>query len=61
VAALGVTILLRPVRTRSSSTATEINGGDGGDGVSAVDTRFGGTPTATRPAAGPGPVEELRP
>ena len=53
VAALGITILLRPVRTRSSSTAAEINGGDGGDGVSAldgVDIPVGSTPIATRPA-----------
>jgi len=50
VAALGVTILLRPARTQSSSPTTEAPGADGADGVSAVDTRFGSTPTATRPA-----------
>src|SRR3954464_5961333 len=53
VAALGVTILLRPVRTQSSSTATEAPRAGrvaGVDGVTAVGTRFGSTPTATRPA-----------
>ena len=50
VAALGVTVLLRPVRTRSSSTAPETNGVDGVDGVSALDIPLGSTPTTPRPA-----------
>jgi len=52
VAALGVTVLLRPTRTRSASTAPEPNGVDGAGGVhgvSALDTHVGSTPT-TRPA-----------
>jgi Domain of unknown function (DUF4386) len=62
VAALGVTVLLRPVQTRSSSTATETNKADGADAVSAldgVDLPFG--EHAHCNAAGPGRVEELRP
>jgi hypothetical protein len=47
VAALGVTVLLRPARTRNSSAATETNGADG---VAALDTPFGSTPRAPRPA-----------
>src|SRR4051794_22152164 len=40
VAALGVTVLLRPARTRSAPTAPETNGFDGVDGVSALDIPF---------------------
>jgi Domain of unknown function (DUF4386) len=58
VAALGVTILLRPARTRSSSTSPETNGVDGVDGVSALDTPL--REHAHHTAAGPGRVE-LRP
>jgi hypothetical protein len=48
VAALGVTVLLRPVAdaTTSSSLVDEINAVDG---VGAVDTPFGRTPTTSRP------------
>jgi hypothetical protein len=49
VAALGVTILLRPGRTRSCSTATETDGADGASAVAGVDIGFGSRPTATRP------------
>jgi hypothetical protein len=49
VAALGVTVLLSAVPTRRLSPAEVANGIDGGDGVSAVDTPFGGTSTAPHP------------
>jgi hypothetical protein len=51
VAALGVTVLLRPLAgpTPISSTVNEINETNGMDGVGAVDTPFGSTPTTTRP------------
>src|SRR5215212_2993558 len=39
VAALGVTVLLRPTRTRSSAAAPETNGAGGVDGASALDAR----------------------
>jgi hypothetical protein len=51
VAALGVTVLLRPIAgaTPRSSTVDEINDINEMDGVGAVDTPFGSTPTTTRP------------
>jgi uncharacterized protein DUF4386 len=50
VAALGVTILLRPVRTGSPSAATETRGVDGVDGSTGSTSPSRSTPTATRPA-----------
>ena len=58
VAALGVTVLLRPIagatpRTGATpicSTVNKINETDGVDGVGAIDTPlFEGTPATTRP------------
>jgi hypothetical protein len=56
VAALGVTVLLRPARTRNSSAATETNGADGVAAPRHTLRRH--TP---RTAARPSRVEELRP
>jgi hypothetical protein len=56
VAALGVTVLLRPARTRNSSAATETNGADGVAAPRHTLRRH--TP---RTAARPSWVEELRP
>jgi hypothetical protein len=58
VAALGVTILLRPVRTGSPSAATETRGANGPNGVSAINIPL--EEHAHRDAPGPGRVEELR-
>jgi hypothetical protein len=58
VAALGVTILLRPVRTGSPSAATETRGAYGVNAVNAVNIPLG--EHAHRDAPGPGRVEELR-
>jgi hypothetical protein len=53
VAALGVTVLLRPIAdaTPRSSLVDEINAVDG---VGAVDTPFGPTPTTSRPPSAAG-------
>jgi Domain of unknown function (DUF4386) len=50
VAALGVTILLRPVQTRSPSAATETVGPTGSTGSTRSTSPSRSTPTATRPA-----------
>jgi hypothetical protein len=58
VAALGVTILLRPVQTGSPSAAAETDRADRVDGVNAVNIPL--EEHTHRDAPGPGRVEELR-